>query len=155
LGLPRILSTYDANDRTTTICQALQATSAAPSFFEETQFGTPKVTYLDGGIGFNKPCAKVDYAAKALWEDHSINVIASIGSNLESIPSVKKFASWFPSGIGTQTSTLFALKPMATTPAHVDNDMERMYKDSDTKYYRFDVDGGLAIIFPRATDQKR
>lgn len=49
LGLPRILSTYDPNDRTTRIWEALRATSAAPTFFEEMQFGTPKVTYLDGG----------------------------------------------------------------------------------------------------------
>jgi hypothetical protein len=66
LGLPRILSTYDPNDRTTRIWEALRATSAAPTFFEEMQFGTPKVTYLDGGVGFNNPCAEVDYAAKAL-----------------------------------------------------------------------------------------
>jgi hypothetical protein len=51
LGLPRILSTYDPNDRTTRIWEALRATSAAPTFFEEMQFGTPKVTYLDGGVG--------------------------------------------------------------------------------------------------------
>jgi hypothetical protein len=56
LGLPRILSTYDPNDRTTRIWEALRATSAAPTFFEEMQFGTPKVTYLDGGVGFNSKC---------------------------------------------------------------------------------------------------
>lgn len=45
LGLPRILSTHDPNDQTTKIWEALRATSAAPTFFEEMQFGTPKVTY--------------------------------------------------------------------------------------------------------------
>jgi hypothetical protein len=49
LGTAKILKTYDANDRDTTIWQALRATSAAPTFFEEMTMGSPKMTYLDGG----------------------------------------------------------------------------------------------------------
>lgn len=49
LGTAKILSTYNPNDRETTIWQALRATSAAPTFFEEMTFGSPKLTYLDGG----------------------------------------------------------------------------------------------------------
>lgn len=146
LGLPRILSTYDPNDRTTRIWEALRATSAAPTFFEEMQFGTPKVTYLDGGVGFNNPCAEVDYAAKALWEGRSIGVIVSVGTGLQSIPSVKKMASWLPFGLGTDISLASALAGMATSTARVDNEMKRMYNNSDTKYYRFDVDRGLANV---------
>lgn len=146
LGLPRILCTYDPNDRTTRIWEALRATSAAPTFFEEMQFGTPKVTYLDGGVGFNNPCAEVDYAAKALWEGRSIGVIVSVGTGLQSIPSVKKIASWLPFGLGTDISLASALAGMATSTARVDNEMKRMYSHSDTKYYRFDVDRGLANI---------
>ncbi|KAF2478076.1 FabD/lysophospholipase-like protein [Lindgomyces ingoldianus] len=146
LGLPRILSTYDPNDRQTRIWEALRATSAAPTFFEEMQFGTPKVTYLDGGVGFNNPCAEVDYAAKALWEGRSIGVIVSVGTGLQSIPSVKKMASWLPFGLGTDISLASALAGMATSTARVDNEMKRMYYNTDTKYYRFDVDRGLANI---------
>jgi hypothetical protein len=146
LGLPRILSTYDPNDRTTRIWEALRATSAAPTFFEEMQFGTPKVTYLDGGVGFNNPCAEVDYAAKALWEHRSIGVIVSVGTGLQSIPSVQKIASWLPFGLGTDISLASALAGMATSTARVDNELKRMYSDSNTKYYRFDVDRGLANI---------
>ncbi|KAH7081680.1 acyl transferase/acyl hydrolase/lysophospholipase [Paraphoma chrysanthemicola] len=146
LGLPRILSTYDPNDRTTKIWEALRATSAAPTFFEEMQFGVPKVTYLDGGVGFNNPCAEVDYAAKALWEGRSIGVIVSVGTGLQSIPSVKKMASWLPFGLGTDISLASALAGMATSTARVDNELKRMYNNSDTKYYRFDVDRGLANI---------
>ncbi|KAE8862520.1 hypothetical protein PTNB29_05082 [Pyrenophora teres f. teres] len=146
LGLPRILSTYDPNDRTTRIWEALRATSAAPTFFEEMQFGTPKVTYLDGGVGFNNPCAEVDYAAKALWEGRSIGVIVSVGTGLQSIPSVKKMASWLPFGLGTDISIASALTGMATSTARVDNEMKRMYNNSDTRYYRFDVDRGLADV---------
>lgn len=146
LGLPRILTTYDPNDRKTRIWEALRATSAAPTFFEEMQFGTPKVTYLDGGVGFNNPCAEVDYAAKALWEGRSVGIIVSVGTGLQSIPSVKKIASWLPFGLGTDISLASALAGMATSTARVDNEMKRMYNDSDTKYYRFDVDRGLADV---------
>jgi hypothetical protein len=146
LGLPRILSTYDPNDRQTRIWEALRATSAAPTFFEEMQFGTPKVTYLDGGVGFNNPCAEVDYAAKALWEGRSIGAIISVGTGLQSIPSVKKIASWLPFGLGTDISLASALASMATSTARVDNEMKRMYYNTDTRYYRFDVDRGLANI---------
>ncbi|KAF1916087.1 patatin-like phospholipase-domain-containing protein [Ampelomyces quisqualis] len=146
LGLPRLLSTYDPNDRTTKIWEALRATSAAPTFFEEMQFGTPKVTYLDGGVGFNNPCAETDYAAKALWEGRSIGVVVSVGTGLQSIPSVQKIASWLPFGLGTDISLASALAGMATSTARVDNELKRMYNNSDTKYYRFDVDRGLANI---------
>ncbi|KAF2801937.1 FabD/lysophospholipase-like protein [Mytilinidion resinicola] len=146
LGLPRILSTYDPNDRQTRIWEALRATSAAPTFFEEMQFGTPKVTYLDGGVGFNNPCAEVDYAAKALWEGRSIGTIVSVGTGLQSIPSVKKIASWLPFGLGTDISLASALASMATSTARVDNEMKRAYYETDTRYYRFDVDRGLANI---------
>jgi len=146
LGLPRILSTYDPNDRSTRIWEALRATSAAPTFFEEMQFGTPKVTYLDGGVGFNNPCAEVDYAAKALWEGRSIGVIVSVGTGLQSIPSVRNNASWLPFGLGTDIALAQALIGMATSTVRVDNEMKRMYYNSSTRYYRFDVDRGLANV---------
>jgi hypothetical protein len=146
LGLPRILSTYDPNDRTTRIWEALRATSAAPTFFEEMQFGTPKVTYLDGGVGFNNPCAEVDYAAKALWEGRSIGVIVSVGTGLQSIPSVKNMAAWLPFGLGTDISLASALAGMATSTARVDNEMKRKYYNTSTAYFRFDVDRGLANV---------
>lgn len=148
LGLPRILATYDPNDRQTRIWEALRATSAAPTFFEEMTFGTPRVTYLDGGVGFNNPCAEVDYAAKSLWEGRPIGAIVSIGTGLQTIPSVQKMkmTSWLPLGLGTDISLAAALASMATGTAYVDNQMERMYYSTDTQYHRFDVDGGLANV---------
>lgn len=146
LGLPRILSTYDPNDRTTKIWEALRATSAAPTFFEEMQFGTPRVTYLDGGVGFNNPCAEVDYAAKALWEGRPIGVIVSVGTGLQSIPSVGNVSSWLPFGLGTDIALVSALAGMATSTQRVDNEMKRAYYNTSTRYYRFDVDRGLANV---------
>ncbi|KAK0660303.1 Patatin-like protein 5 [Lasiodiplodia hormozganensis] len=146
LGLPRILSTYDPNDRQTKIWEALRATSAAPTFFEEMTFGTPRMSYLDGGVGFNNPCAEVDYAAKSIWEGRPIGVIVSIGTGLQTIPSVKKVANWLPFGLGTDIALASALVSMATGTARVDNEMQRMYYGSPTHYYRFDVESGLADV---------
>ncbi|KAF2083634.1 FabD/lysophospholipase-like protein [Saccharata proteae CBS 121410] len=146
LGLPRILSTYDPNDRHTKIWEALRATSAAPTFFEEMTFGVPRLTYLDGGIGYNNPCAEVDYAARSIWEGRQVGIIVSVGTGLQTIPSVKLIASWLPFGLGNDIAIAAALASMATGTARVDNEMQRMYHGSDTRYYRFDVDGGLANV---------
>ncbi|KAF2147300.1 uncharacterized protein K452DRAFT_293746 [Aplosporella prunicola CBS 121167] len=146
LGLPHILATYDPNDRTTRIWEALRATSAAPTFFEEMTFGTPHVTYLDGGMGYNNPCSEVDYAAKSIWEGRTIGMIASIGTGIQTIPSVKKIALWLPFGLGTDISLASALASMAMSTARVDNEMQRTYYGKDTRYFRFDVDGGLENI---------
>lgn len=146
LGTAKILKTYDANDRETQIWQALRATSAAPTFFEEMKMGSPKLTYLDGGMGFNNPAMEVDYEAKSLWEDRSIGVAVSIGTGLQTIPAVKASHSWLPFGLGLDIVLASAMASMATSSARVHNDMQRMYNSSSTKYFRFDVDAGMANI---------
>ncbi|KAF2436248.1 FabD/lysophospholipase-like protein [Tothia fuscella] len=146
LALPRILATYDPNNRGTRIWEALRATSAAPTFFDEIAFGTPKMTYLDGGMGFNNPCAEVDYQAKLIWPGRSIGVIVSIGTGLQTIPSVKKGATWLPFGLGGDISLIQALASMATSTSRVDNEMQRMTSGTNTGYYRFDVDSGMANV---------
>ncbi|QDS71691.1 hypothetical protein FKW77_008221 [Venturia effusa] len=146
LGTAKILKTYDANDRETRIWQALRATSAAPTFFEEMTMGSPKLTYLDGGMGFNNPAMEVDYEAKSLWEDRTIGVAVSIGTGLQTIPGVKASHSWLPFGLGQDLVLASAMASMATSTARVHNDMQRMYNSSTTKYFRFDVDAGMANI---------
>jgi predicted acylesterase/phospholipase RssA len=146
LGLPRILATYDPNDRTTRIWEALRATSAAPTFFEEMTFGSPKMTYLDGGMGFNNPCAEVNFQAKSLWESRSIGVIVSIGTGLQTIPSIKKGISWLPFGLGMDVALVSALAAMSTSTSRVDNEMQRLTANTDSFYYRFDVDSGMANV---------
>lgn len=146
LGTPKILKTYDANDRETRIWQALRATSAAPTFFEEMTMGSPKLTYLDGGMGFNNPALEVDYEAKSLWEGRSIGVSVSIGTGLQTIPAVKASNSCLPFGLGLDLVLASAMASMATSTARVHNDMQRMYSSSTTKYFRFDVDAGMANI---------
>ncbi|KZF21426.1 FabD/lysophospholipase-like protein [Xylona heveae TC161] len=144
LGVPRLFVTYDPNDRQTRIWEALRATSAAPTFFEEMTFGTPRLTYLDGGLGFNNPCIEVNYTAKSLWEGRPIGVVVSIGTGLQNIPSIRKASSWNP--FGQEISLATALASMATSTARVDNEMQRLYWNTDTRYFRFDVDSGMSDI---------
>lgn len=146
LGTPKILKTYDANDRETQIWQALRATSAAPTFFEEMTMGSPKLTYIDGGMGFNNPALEVDYEAKSLWEGRPIGLAVSIGTGLQTIPAVKPSNSCLPFGLGLDLVLASAMASMATSTARVHNDMQRMYSSSTTKYFRFDVDAGMANI---------
>ncbi|KAI9836887.1 MAG: hypothetical protein M1819_001052 [Sarea resinae] len=145
LGVPRIFSSYDANDHNTKIWEALRATSAAPTFFEEMTFGTPRMTYLDGGVGFNNPSEEVAYIASSLWPKRSIGLIVSVGTGLQSIPSVQKSIP-LPFGLSHDVALASALVSMATSTARVDNEMQRTYSKSHTEYVRFDVDRGMAAI---------
>ncbi|KAF2115584.1 acyl transferase/acyl hydrolase/lysophospholipase [Lophiotrema nucula] len=143
VGLPRILSTYDPNDRSTRIWEALRATCAAPKFFEEIQFGVPKITYLDGSLGFNNPCAELDFSAKALWGRRPISLIVSVGTGSQSLPKMRNLPTWLLLGL-SNISLVPALTAMASDPTRVDNEMARKYQDTDTAYYRLDVDRSLS-----------
>lgn len=184
LGTAALLSTYNPNVDTT-IWQALRATSAAPTFFEEVTFGTPKMTYLDvsqehnfllcqyctraddlqGGMGFNNPCTEIVQEAHDVWPGRAVGIVLSIGTGLQTIPSVRKGASWYviliihlaivslaysdnrlPCGLGADISLISALGSMATSTARVHNEMQRLFSGSNTRYYRFDVDTGMAAI---------
>lgn len=145
VGLPKLFLTNDPNDKETRIWQALRATSAAPTFFEEISFGTPNITYIDGGLGYNSPCAEVDAQAKSIWKGRAIGCIVSIGTGLQTIPDIQK-TTWAPSWFRDEISTAVAVVQMATSTSRVDNEMQRMYRDTDTGYYRWDVDTGLGGI---------
>jgi len=145
LGEPKLFKTYDARDQSTLIWQALRATSAAPTFFEEMTFGNPPITYLDGGLGFNNPTAEVDAEAKSIWKHslRSVGVILSIGTGLQSMPAVKEAKSWLPFGLGHNLSLATAIVQMVTSTARVHHEVQRIYDSTDTLYERFDVDTGL------------
>lgn len=142
VGLPKLFCTDDPNDKETKIWQALRATSAAPTFFEEISFGTPKITYIDGGLGYNSPCVEIDAQAKSIWKGRAIGCVVSIGTGLQTIPNIKK-TGWLPFD---DLSIASAIVQMATSTTRVDNEMQRMYRDTETEYYRWDVDTGLGDI---------
>lgn len=142
VGLPKLFCTNDPNDKETKIWQALRATSAAPTFFEEISFGTPKITYIDGGLGYNSPCVEIDAQAKSIWKGRAIGCVVSIGTGLQTIPNIQK-TGWLPID---DLSIASAIVQMATSTTRVDNEMQRMYRDTETEYYRWDVDVGLGDI---------
>lgn len=146
VGVPKLFHTNDPMDRKTKIWQALRATSAAPTFFDEITFGTPKITYIDGGLGYNSPCAEVDFEAKTRWPGREIGIIVSIGTGLQTIPAIRRGARWLPFGLQRELSLAGALVAMATSTERVDNEVQRMYRDARTEYYRWDVDSGLGEI---------
>ena len=96
-------------------------------------------------MGFNNPCTEITQEASDLWPTRAIGIVVSIGTGLQTIPSVKK-GVWLPFGFGIDISLVSALASMATSTARVHNEMQRMYVGSDTRYYRFDVDSGMADI---------
>lgn len=145
VGLPKLFLTNDPNDKETKIWQALRATSAAPTFFEEITFGVPGITYIDGGLGYNSPCVEIDAQAKSIWNGRAIGCVVSIGTGLQTIPNIQKI-SWLPFGLNDDLSVAAAIVQMATSTTRVDNEMQRMYRDTETEYYRWDVDTGLGDI---------
>ncbi|KAI5851386.1 patatin-like phospholipase-domain-containing protein [Morchella snyderi] len=145
VGVPRLFLTSDPNDPTK-IWQALRATSAAPTFFEEMSFGSPKITYIDGGLGYNSPCVEIDSQAKSIWEGRSVGCVVSIGTGLQTIPSVQNNIGWLPFGLHDDLSVAGAILKMATSTTRVDNEVQRMYRGTETEYYRWDVDTGMGDI---------
>lgn len=145
VGLPKLFLTNDPNDKETRVWQALRATSAAPTFFEEMTFGVPRITYIDGGLGYNSPCVEIDAQAKSIWEGRAVGCIVSIGTGLQTIPDIQS-TGWLPFRLHNDLSTAAAIVQMATSTTRVDNEMQRMYRDTETEYYRWDVDTGLGGI---------
>ncbi|KAF2179657.1 FabD/lysophospholipase-like protein [Zopfia rhizophila CBS 207.26] len=133
---PRLFTSFDPLDRETRIWQALRATTAAPFYFKEASFGTPRISYIDGGVGFNNPCAEVTHAAISNWESRTIGVIVSIGTGLQTIKAVTN-RRWVPFGINNVPE----LAATATSISRVHHDMNRRYHRENTEYFRFDPDG--------------
>lgn len=145
VGLPKVFLTSDPSDKETRIWQALRATSAAPTFFEEITFGVPRITYIDGGMGYNSPCVEIVAQAKSIWNGRAIGCVVSVGTGLQTIPDIQK-TRWLPFRLNDDLSIAAAVVQMATSTTRVDNEMQRMYRDTETEYYRWDVDTGLGTI---------
>jgi patatin-like phospholipase/acyl hydrolase len=64
-----------------TIWEAARATSAAPTFFLPITIG--KITYGDGGTGWNNPTNEAIAEAQKVWPNRSIGCVVSLGTGLE------------------------------------------------------------------------
>lgn len=66
--------------------EACRATSAAPTFFDPVQIGPYGQSFIDGGLGYNNPIAKVYDEVRSIWPDRPV-VATSIGTG--EVPGTK------------------------------------------------------------------
>ncbi|KFZ08459.1 hypothetical protein V502_09342 [Pseudogymnoascus sp. VKM F-4520 (FW-2644)] len=87
-----ILRTYDYLHASQTlfdeckVWEACRATSAAPTFFDPVQIGPYGQSFIDGGLGYNNPIAKVYDEVRSIWPDRTV-VATSIGTG--EVPGTK------------------------------------------------------------------
>ncbi|KAG0650465.1 Kinesin light chain [Hyphodiscus hymeniophilus] len=129
-----------------TICQAVQATSAASSFFEPVTVGPYKRRFVDGGLGANNPADQLWNEAQDIWcrgKGEELNKILkcflSIGTGNPGLKPISegfwKFLSETLVGISTETEKTAEL----FVKTH-----RVLYQEK--RYFRFNVQQGLQGI---------
>ena len=122
------------------IWQAARATSAAPTYFDPIQFGSPPGKYCDGGLRNNNPINQAFWETHAIWgTDADIQCIVSIGTGSPSVTSIGIF--------GHQIAG--ACIKIANETEQTATDFYRNYKDQypmNQSYFRFNVPHGLEEI---------
>jgi len=143
---PRLFRTYihragdesDAPD--CKIWEAVRATSAAPTFFDEIEIDDQ--VYVDGGVGCNNPCKQVLEEAGRLWPGREIGCIISLGTGMPRVLSMQGsslYNSWDP------RDWVGVLTRIATLCDQTHQDMLRK-RELRGKYFRFNVQQGMQTI---------
>jgi len=141
---PHLFTTYDRNDGTK-IWEAARATSAATGFFEPMMVGDPPVRYVDAGLGYNNPGEQAYEEARRLWPEVPIGVFLSLGTGKETEASLPVSGGIF--GLSAQAAQVRVLIGLTTTAAGVHNNLFRRFRrETNTEYFRFNVDQGLNKI---------
>ncbi|MCJ1309681.1 hypothetical protein MMC25_003341 [Agyrium rufum] len=141
---PFQLRTYDlideTVDETTTIVEAVLATSAATTFFDPVQIANHR--YVDGGLGANNPIETLWGEAQGIWcpDDGNlaprIKVLVSIGTGKPDFTRVKD---------GLREFLTKALIDMVADTERRVTEFASRHRDllSEKRYHRFNVDIGL------------
>lgn len=141
------LRTYDSEEPGTkcTIWQACRATTAAPTFFNYTEFGEPiPARYVDGGLGMNNPIRALMDEASRIWgplDQSRIGCVLSIGTGVKPI-----------SAMGSITPSIAeALSEIATDTEEIADEFVNELRQHgprfpNMKYFRINVEQGVGDV---------
>lgn len=144
---PHLFSTYNKFDKTC-IWEAARATSAAPTFFKPISIGTPRVQYVDAGLGFNNPTDLAIREAHRLYPGREVGLVLSIGAGRGGVVQIGKPNGWVPFGLATRIAIAKALASLITNAERTHDGVYRQFSATTTKnvYGRLNVDRGMEMI---------
>jgi len=91
-ALPTIFRSYYAEGAPRSkyaIWEAARATTAAPSFFKPMSIeNPPRITYIDGGLGYNNPAQLALHEARRIWGRDRKFCVVSIGTGQQLARSI-------------------------------------------------------------------
>ena len=140
-SIPILFRTYQSHETHShcKIWEAARATSAAPTFFKHIEIGN-KQPFIDGGLGCNNPSRVVLDEAKAVFGDHQIGCLVSIGTGQAEVINIKK--PGFLQQI-LPTDVIKALKAISTDCEATHEEMLRLFGNSPNTYFRLNVEQGM------------
>ena len=156
---PQALRTYSSKHEEAincTIWQAARATSAAPTFFEPIEIGSPPKRFIDAGFGFNNPGQAIRLEAGQIWGDAfgnldykaSIGCFLSIGTGFAEIARLDD-AETIMAKISTRFQVpLPAVKVMKAIVSGTEPVAQQLEFDflPTPIYHRFNVEQGLQAV---------
>jgi predicted acylesterase/phospholipase RssA len=150
----------DGTEIECSILEAARATSAAPTYFPETEIDGD--LYVDGGIGYNNPADEAIREARRLWGEREIGCLISIGTGLmEPISGATRTTEQFGTFVGGMMKGMAPLTAEKLTVAEYCTQVATscqmvhlhlvehplLQKKSDRqRYYRFNVTSGMSRI---------
>ena len=155
---PQALRTYSSKHEEAlncTIWQAARATSAAPTFFEPVDIGSPPKSFIDAGLGFNNPAQALRHEAGQIWGDvyGNLDYKTSIGCFLSIGTGFAEIARMSAEGLKEKISQKFqvplpAVKVMKAIVSGTEPVAQQLEFDflHTTIYHRFNVEQGLQAV---------